>query len=267
MKKKILSMATILTLTLGIVGCSPNENAQEELDGNEQFIQTFQTSINKRWDKQAQLDEKYKKDTTFTEEDYTKEIIKVLEEEVSALEEKQNNIEDKDLKSYAQDYIEGVKKQIEANKTNDYELQDKYIQESDKLRKPALIALVDDYGVKINEEHEQTYKDFKEKATIIKKENESQDFANKLATEMEFEKTTDEFGYVEFTTTIENTSEFNFKNLSYNVQYKDKDGVAIGNDIIYLENFNKDSKQKVKLSPFEEGVEDIVITTDWFETE
>ena len=84
---------------------------------------------------------------------------------------------------------------------------------------------------------------------------------------MEFEKTTDEFGYVEFTTTVENTSEFNFKNLSYNVQYRDEDGVAIGNDIIYLENFNKDSKQKVKLSPFEEGIEDIVVTTDWFETE
>lgn len=265
MKKKILSIVTILTLTLGVVGCAGK--VQKDMNGDEIFVQTFQTSINERWKKQAELEEKYKKDTTFTEEEYTKETIKVLEDEVNALEEKQNNIEDKDLKSYAKDYVEGVKKQIEASKTNDYELQDKYIQESDKLRKPALIAMVDDYGVKIDEEHEQTYKDFKEKATIIKKENESQDFADKLATEMEFEKTTDEFGYVEFTTTVENTSEFNFKYLSYNVQYKDEDGVAIGNDIIYLENFNKDSKQKVKLSPFEEGIKDIVVTTDWFETE
>ena len=267
MKKKILSIVTILTLTLGIVGCASTGKVQEDMNGDDEFVQAFQTSINKRWKKQADLEEKYEKDTTFTEEEYTKETIKVLEEEVNTLEEKQNNIEDKDLKSYAQDYIEGVKKQIEANKTEDYELQDKYIQESDKLRKPALIALVDEYGVKIDEEHEQTYKDFKEKATIIKKENESQNFADKLATEMEFEKTTDEFGYVEFTTTVENTSEFNFKYLSYNVQYKDEDGVSIGNDIIYLENFNKDSKQKVKLSPFEEGIEDIVVTTDWFETE
>lgn len=265
--KKILSIVTILTLVLGIVGCSSRNEEKKEPNGNEEFIQTFQTSINERWKKQADLDEKYKKDTTFTEEKYTEETIKVLEEEVSSLEEKQNNIEDKDLKLYAKDYIEGVKNQIEANKTNDYELKDKYIQESEKLRKPALIALVEDYAVKIDEEHQQTYKDFKEKATIIKKENESQSYADKLATEMKFEKTTDEFGYLEFTTTVENTSDFNFKNLSYNVQYKDEDGVVIGNDMIYIENFDKASKQKIKLSPFEEGIKDIVITTDWFETE
>lgn len=267
MKKKILSMTIILTLVMSIVGCSSNNNAQKNMDGNQQFVQAFEKSINKRWKKQADLDEKYKKDTTFTQEEYTQETIKVLEEEVKSLEEKQNDIENKDLKSYAKDYIEGVKKQIEANKTNDFELQDKYIQESDKLRKPSLIALVDNYGVKIDEEHEQTYKDFKEKATIIKKENESKDYADKLASEMEFEKTTDEFGYVEYTSTIENKSDFNFKNLSYNVQYKDEDGVVIGNDIIYLENFNKGSKQKVKLTPFEEGIKDIEITTDWIETE
>ena len=82
---------------------------------------------------------------------------------------------------------------------------------------------------------------------------------------MTFEKKTDEFGYVEFSTIVENTSDIDFKNLSYNVQYKDKDGIVIGDDIIFLENFDAKSKQKVKLSPFEEGVESIVVTTDWFE--
>lgn len=125
--------------------------------------------------------------------------------------------------------------------------------------------MVDDYGVKIKDDHQQTYKDFKEQATIINKENESQEFADKLASEMTFEKKTDEFGYVEFSTIVENTSDIDFKNLSYNVQYKDKDGIVIGDDIIFLENFDAKSKQKVKLSPFEEGIESIVVTTDWFE--
>lgn len=56
------------------------------------------------------------------------------------------------------------------------------------MRKPALIALVENYGVKINEENQQNYKDFKEKATVIKKENESQSYADKLASEIEFKK-------------------------------------------------------------------------------
>ena len=36
-------------------------------------------------------------------------------------------------------------------------------------------------------------------------------------------------------------------------------------DIIYLENFDVQSKQKVKLTPFEDGIESIVVKTDWFE--
>lgn len=122
MSKKIFSILFILTLALGIVGCSSSNNKQEELDGNELFIQEFQTSINERWKKQAQLDEKYKKDTTFTDEEYSKETVKILEDELNTLEESQDTIEDKDLQSYATDYIEGVKKQIQATKTNDYEL-------------------------------------------------------------------------------------------------------------------------------------------------
>ena len=145
------------------------------------------------------------------------------------------------------------------------DLQYKYQEESDKLRKPALISMVDDYGIKIKDEHQQTYKDFKEQATVINKENESKSFADKLASEMTFEKSTDEFGYVEFSTIVENTSNIDFKNLSYNVQYKDKDGIVIGDDIIYLENFDVQSKQKVKLTPFEDGIESIIVTTDWFE--
>ena len=267
MKKKMLNIITILIFSIGIVACSSNTLIQEKLNGDEDFIKTFETEINKRWKNQKELDKIYEQNATFSDEDYTKETIEILEEEIKALEEKQNKIEDRNLKSYAIDYIEGSKKQVEATKSEDYELQDKYMQESEKLRKPALIALVEEYGVKIDKEHEQTYKDFKEMATIINKENESQSYADKLASEIEFEKTTDEFGYTEFKATVENKSEFNFKSLSYNVQYKDKEGTVVGNDTIYLENFNKNSKQQIKLLPYEEGIEGISITTDWFEVQ
>lgn len=50
---------------------------------------------------------------------------------------------------------------------------------------------------------------------------------------------------MEFISTIENTSDFNFKNLYYNVPYKD--GVFIGNNLICLEEFTKRLKQKIKL--------------------
>ena len=104
--------------------------------------------------------------------------------------------------NYTTDEASSGLEALQKLKTNDYDLQYKYQEESDKLRKPALISMVDDYGIKIKDEHQQTYKDFKEQATVINKENESKSFADKLASEMTFEKSTDEFGYVEFSTIV-----------------------------------------------------------------
>lgn len=269
LRSKVIVLALLTMTSVGIVGCSSTNNTSnnqnQEVATDEAFISSFEKAINKRWDEQNKLEKKFATNTSYTQEQYTEDTIKILENEIEALEKNKEGIKDKDLKEIADNYIEGAKKQIEAQKTNDYDLQYKHQEESDKLRKPALIAMVDDYGVKIKDDHQQTYKDFKEQATIINKENESQEFADKLASEMTFEKKTDEFGYVEFSTIVENTSDIDFKNLSYNVQYKDKDGIVIGDDIIFLENFDAKSKQKVKLSPFEEGIESIVVTTDWFE--
>lgn len=268
-RSKVIGLILVSMISFGGVGCSNQTNNSseqgQEVATDEVFLKDFEKAINKRWDDQNKLEEKYAKDSTYTDKKYSEDTIKILETEVSTLEKNIGGIKDKDLKTAGENYIEGVKKQIEAEKTNDYELQSKYMEESEKLRKPSLIAMVDEYGVVIKDAHQQTYKDFKEKATIINKENEAQAFADKLANEMILEKSTDEFGYVEYTGIVENTSEVDFTSLSFKVQYKDVDGVVVGDDIIYLENFAPGSKQKVKLSPFEEGVESIVIITDWFE--
>ena len=269
-RNKILYMILVAIISVGVVGCSSQNNngstKNQEQATDEAFIKDFEKAINKRWDEQNKLEQKYAKDPKYTDKMYNDDTIKVLENEIATLEKNLEGIKEKDLKATAQNYIEGSKKQIDAEKTNDLDLQSKYLEESEKLRKPAIIAMVEDYGVVIKDSHQQTYKDFKEKATVINKENEAQSFADKLATEITLEKSTDEFGYVEYTGIVENTSELDFTNLSFNVQYKDADDVVIGDDIIYLENFAPGGKQKVKLTPFEEGIESIVISTDWFET-
>lgn len=267
MKKKILSMVIMLTMVLGVVGCSSNDKVKNELSGNEQFVQTFQESINKRWKKQAELSERYKTDTTLTSEQYAEESMKILEEELAALEAKEVNVEEKDLQSHARNYIEGVKNEIEAKKTTDYEAQNKYIKESDKLRKPAIVGLVEDYGIKIDAENEQIYNDLKEEAKTIKKEIKSQKYADDLARKIEFQKTTDAYGNVSITATVENKSKFNFKNLSYNVEYKNQEKTVIGNETIYLSNFNAGTKQQIRLSHFDENAKFISITTSGFEIE
>lgn len=269
-RSKVLGLVLLSMISFGVVGCSNQSNnssdQEQEVATDETFIKDFEKAINKRWDEQIKLENKFNTNTSYTDKQYAQDTIKVLEDEIGSLEKNKEGIKDKDLKNIANNYIEGVKKQIEGQKTTDFDLQFKYSEESDKLRKPALIAMVDEYGIKIKEAHQQTYKDFKEQATVINKENDSQVFADKLASEISFEKSTGEFGDVEFTSIVENTSDIDFKTLSYKVQYKDKDGIVIADDIIFLENFAPASKQKVKLTPYEDGIESIIVTTDWFES-
>lgn len=255
--KKNISIIVLLIISLVMVSCT---STKEEVSGNDKFISAFEKSINGRWTEQNKLGEKASK---YTEQEYNNENIKIIEKEVTTLEEVKVGIDDVNLKKIADEYIEGNKLQIEAMKSNDFMVSSEYTSKSDSLRKPALIAMVDTYGVVIKEEHQQTYKDFKAQAIVIEKENKSNSYAEALINEMKFEKTVDEFGYVKFTAIVENTSDIDFKNISYNVQYKDKDGVVIDNGYLSLDNFTPGSKQKVELSAYSKETESFSLVVNY----
>ena len=69
--------------------------------------------------------------------------------------------EDKELKKVVENYIQGDKIQIESFKTTDIELQSKYTEDANGLRKPSMVTLVEEYGMVVDEENQQTYKNFK----------------------------------------------------------------------------------------------------------
>ncbi|MGN1401994.1 MAG: FxLYD domain-containing protein [Bacillus sp. (in: firmicutes)] len=258
--RKIISLLLASIMVISMVGCS-NETTQKKESPDDLFIEDFGKAINKRWTEQDELDE----DKDISEEEYSERNVKILEEELETIEESLANVEDKELKETASQYVEGTKIQIEMFKTTDYELQYQYSEESEQLRKPALIKLVEDYGVSIDEEHEQIYRDFKEQATVINKENEANQYAEKLAQEISFERTVDEFGYVTYKTIVENTSDFEFDTLQYDVQFKDEDGIVVGNDYMSLDNFKPGNKQKVELTLVPEEAETVIISLDYLD--
>lgn len=259
MKNAKIILLTLL-LVFNMIGCS-NHRTEQSKSPDKQFIEDFSKAINKRWTAQENLDEKLRED------EYNKKNAEILETELKTIEKSLANTEDKDLKETGSQYIEGARIQIEMFKTTDYELQYQYSEESEKLRKPALIKLVDEYGVKIDEEHLQTYKDFKEQAIVINKENDANEYAEKIAQEITFDKSKGEFGDITYTAIVENASDIEFESIHYNVQYKDKDGVVIGNDYIFLQNFNPNTKQRVELAYTPEETETIRISLDYFSLE
>jgi hypothetical protein len=256
--KKVFSLFFALLIIIGILGCSnQSEKAKEKISPDDVFIEDFSTAINKRWAEQNKIEE--------SEEDkkYSEKNVEILEKELDTIEKSLVNVEDKKLIELGNKYVEGAKFQIEMFKTNDWELQWEYSEKSEQLRKPALIKLVDEYNVIIEEEFQQTYKDFKEQATVINKENDANSFAEKLAQEIVFDKTTDKYGDLMYTAIVENTSDIEFESLHYDVRYKDSDGIVVGNDYIYLENFTPGTKQKVELTYLPENTATFELSFDY----
>jgi len=265
MKKYFSLLFMMCLLVVGIVGCSSSdevETAKGETLSNDEYIKEFSKAINTRWAEQEKLEasEDYE-----TEKEYNEKNAEILEKELASIEKNLDKIEDKELKEVVNQYIEGAKYQVEMFKTEDFELQLEHSEKSEQLRKPALIKLVDEYNVVIEEEFQQLYKDFKQQATVINKENDAQSFAEKFAQEIVFEKTTDEYKNDMYTAIVENTSDIEFNSLSYDVQYKDADGIVIGNDYINLENFTLGSKQKIELTYVPENTANLELTLNYLE--
>lgn len=256
--KKAAGIFLALFMILSVLGCGNDSGGtKKETSPDDIFIEEFGEAINKRWTEQDKMDD------TLSEEEYYEKNVEILEEELAKIEKSLVNVEDKELKKLGEQYVEGANYQIEMFKTTDWELQNQYSEKSEKLRKPALIALVDEYNVKIAEEHQQTYKDFKEQANVINKENEANKYAEQLAQEITFERTVGEYDDITYTSIVENTSELEFESIQYDVQYLDSDGIVVGNDYIMLDNFTPGTKQRVELSLAPEETASLKITLDY----
>ena len=258
--KKIVRLFLGVLIVIGILGCSNQAKEvgvqKEKINSDEVFIEELSRAINERWAAQDKLDE--------NEAVYYEKNVEILENELGIIKQSLTNVESKELKELGSQYIEGAEYQIEMFKTTDWDLQWDYNEKAEQLRKPALIRLVDEYNVVIEDEFQQIYKDFKEKSTVISKENDANNFAEKLIYEIVFEKTTDDYGDNIYTTIVENTSDFEFEYLSYDVQIKDSEGVVISNDFIHLENFTPGTKQKVELLYLPEDTESLELSLDHF---
>lgn len=262
---KVLGLGLTIVLSLGcLVGCNKTEE-EKMIDNNEIFIKKFSKAINERWDENKENDKKLS-EGKITESESSSNGVKSIRKENEKIKEALLDVTDEELKEVVENYIEGNEIQIKYLQTTDGELMYEYYVQFSKLRKVSLITLVEEYGAKVNEEHMDTYEGFKDEAIVIEKNDEAKEVLDKMARECLVEKKTDEWGNVEYVVTFENNSDISFNLIQYDVNYKNKEGIVIGNDFISLTNFDSNTKQQVTLFGYIDGIEDVVITTnEYFE--
>ena len=118
-------------------------------------------------------------------------------------------------------------------------------------RRRILTRLVNDYGMTVDEEYKDAFAEFLTNAEISgiysKKQNEVDDFVEKI----KFEKEPNEYygeKYHTYSAKVKNTTDINFEKIDIKVKLYDTEGVVVGTENIYLENYKSDSTEKMEFS-------------------
>lgn len=261
--KQLLIIIIMIISSVGLVGCS--STMDEIATNDEEFIEAFEKIVNSSLEQQWKLWNDFEKYSAYSQDDYINEMTDVLQMEIYNLENNKIAIQDEKLEYIVDEYIKGVNKQIEAINTPVQEAA--YCnKQANILIRESLLEMIDEYEIKIKDCNEEIYNEILDDVIIVEKENKPQSFVDKLAKEAKLKMTKDNFGDIKFLASLENTSNLNFKNLSFKVEYKDRSGEVVSHDYITLKNFTPGDIKKIKLIPYENTVVSVDLVSDWYET-
>lgn len=238
MKKIIISIIAMFSLL--IIGCS-SDNGPKSVDNK--FLSDVSKATEARWE---YLD----KSTEESESVYLKEAVQkelnVLEK-YNELNEEVEVFNDPRLKKIAEDYLEALNTQIESIKyyTSDYTKYDEQWSEGYNKRSTLLVQLVDEYGLKLDEDG---FAELKENAKSVKEKEETDKEVEELVKSINFEKVKTEYGWSDYASVVENSTSVNFESLEINVKLLDKDGVTISDEIVWVDNWNIGEKKKLEFT-------------------
>ena len=176
--KKILTF-TIVMISILLMGCS-SENGPKSVDN--QFLSDVSKATEARWE---YLD-KY---TDESESVYLKEAVKKeldILEKYKTLNEEEEVFNDPKLKKIAEDYIEALNTQIESIKyyTSDYTKYEEQWSDGYNKRSTLLVKLVDEYGLKLDEDG---FAELKENAKAVTEKEKIDEEIEEMVKSINFE--------------------------------------------------------------------------------
>lgn len=239
MKKKYISIISAIFMSISIVGCS-NNNSEETIKYQDvKFVE----DVEKAFVSRNNYVEKVANDKISVDNnlDYFTECV---EKELSILSKYKDGVfSDVQIRKLANEYIKGLEMQKNSLKyyNNDYSKYEIEWGAGYDIRCTALIELVDNYGVNIEEER---IRDLRTNAQVVKEEAEFERKIEEMLKDVKFEKTKDEYGLKYYSAIVENTSGKSFANFDFNIKLLDSDGVVIENQWAYATNWALNEKVK-----------------------
>lgn len=241
MKKAImLFFAGCLAVCCGCThqGSEPNESQEIEIVyADQEFIDALGQALQARFDYADAVDE--------TTADSLAETVSVEIEKLTPYKTRQ--FEDAKLQEKFLSYLNLLEESKELTKdmgVND----DTFYDDWDSLYNERTVMLkefVDNYGLAVDEAHQETLDDLLRRGQAVEKASSERDAVEQLVASLDFDKTSDEEGlFFTYTAVGENDTELNLEDVSLTLALYDEDGVKVEETYAGTSSWSKGEKVK-----------------------
>ena len=224
--KKLLVIMLSLCMAIGLTACGGG--TAEEKTYDDDFLSDMVRGLQTRWDLSDEFDEKYK-DTEPTNDEFKTARMEMVDAELEILDGyTEKKFEDSKLQELAIQYINQLKAQKEALDylVVDYDkCLDEWTQAYDE-RSKLIVEINDAYTLNVDEKYKDTLQELTTNASLVKDKEKIKELVEKML-KTELEKKSDEYGWAEYTLTLENITDATFQYFEVDVKLLDDEGVTI----------------------------------------
>lgn len=224
----------LFLFAIGLAGCGQSNDGPNYAD--DEVIMTLRNALESRFDVAdagGDVD--------------SERLVKLTDVELNKLSEyRSREFEDAKLQELVLTYInllEDMKSTAE-NVDFDYagskQAWDKQYDERAQLLKD----FVDNYGLTVGQRHAESLEDLVKRGNLAAQKSAEADAINALIGAMKFEKTSDGYGYYDYSCVAENTSDFDFGYVSIDLALYDADGVKAQENYATTSSWPKGEKVK-----------------------
>lgn len=249
--KKILILMVGCLFALGLFGCSQGQKTNYIDD---QAMSIIANGFEKRSDY-----------VTNSSMDSAKEYKGAVQAEIDAdAELKTAQFEDSKMQEVVISYLNSLDDQLKVIEGNQYGSADFYKEWSKAYDKRTSIVktLVDDYGLTVGDKYKEAFDQLVANGSSVVEKNTQKEAIQTLFMNAEWEKTSSGGSYYQYTTVIENTTNYNFKGVSATVSLYDVDGVKTESSV-YANTWSKGEKAKFSLTS-QTDAERVVATISYY---
>lgn len=265
LKKLIIIGLSCLVLS----GCASEEPAAEEPTyADQSFISDMKNGLQARWklNEEDEAEEGYD-EILVNSEEYQEMMNNYIQAELDYVEKYQNEkFEDSNLQEIAVKYVNLLKQHKDACQYMrvDY---NKYLEEFQPVyneRSKIISQLVNDYGMTVDEEYQQTLNDFLTNSQLVIEQENEEAAIQQMLDGIQFDEVDDNGGYKTYQAVVENTTGIDFNTLNITINLLNSDGVIVETAYDNVSAFAQGAKVQFEFMTDKEFTS-TQVSVDWWE--